>query len=519
MRPIFTIALLLLALPATAGDLLGRLADDDPAVREAARGELKGVSAQELEEMQRAAKDPEAVAALREEAQRRQVAPVADRADALARRLAARAATERELLALDAFAIPVLLHWLDRPEEIPNMFCGAGGVVDSTPMTLDLAARTWLQVLTGERERATADEWKRAAAGWRGRPLAEVVLDGLMRRGYRVRSADAGEAAAALVAAYEGEGRKGWPTPANQWRVGGMAFAARWLMESRIGEGAAGRDLFAPRADEAAPYREWLAANRGFVAWNGRKYTTSAKPADWIAALGGEDREAIAGALRLLVPHAEDAAPAARRHLAAHTVAVARILGRAGLAATAGELPAILGALGSNVLGEDFRPLVTGDALAAFIRTRPAPDLLAAALHALSEAGEPRHAELALEFAKSPGNTDDDPVDWVGGRAALAVAVLGNDGQVEKILPWLKASNAFVRLEVAWPLLRRGRAEAWPVVVAALDSGFLSPLSAQIRLQGIADDLPLDDNAAQWRLWAGKAGDYRWDAAARKWVR
>lgn len=517
MRRLLTAAFLALALPALAGDLLDRLADDDPAVREKARQELRGVPAAELEAMQRAAKDAEAAAALREEAERRRVAPVADRADALAKRLAARAATDKDILAMDAFAIPVLLHWLDRTEEVPNMFYSGSCYVDFTPITLDLAARTWLQVLTGEREAASADEWKRRAAAWRGRPLAELALDGLTKRGYRVRAGEPEEAAGALVEAFEKESAKGWPSPLNQWQVGGMAYAARWLLEARMGEEVRTRDPFAPKAAESAPYREWLAANRGSVTWDGRRFGTKAAPADWIKILAGDDRDAIAGALRLLAPHAGAAAPAARRHLEAHPVAVARLMGKAGVAATAAELRVLLAAMRYDALGGDTRGTLTGDALADLVRSKPDTDVLTIALYALSEVGSPRHAALALEFAVSAEHTSGDPADWLNGRAAQAVAALGDDAQVQKILPWLKASNPFVRTEVAWPLLRRGRPEAWPAVADALASGRLSPSTVSARLHDVVPDLPLGDDPAAWTAWARDTKSLRWDAAAKRW--
>lgn len=517
MRFALPFFLLVLAAPALAGDLLDRLAAEDPQVREAARKELRGVSALELGEMQKNAKDAEAAAALREEVERRREAPVADRADALAKKFASRLGSEKDLYALDTFAIPVLVHWLDRDDEIPNMFFSGSCFVDFTPITLDLAARTWLQQLSGENPGPASDDWKRWAAGRRGRPLAEVALDGLMRRGYQVRSGKPEEAAAALVAAFEGESKKGWPTPLNEWKAGGMVLAARWLLETRLGEGVRQRDLFAPRNDEAAPYREWLAANRGFVEWNGRRYSSSAKPEDWIKALAGDDKDAIAGALRLLAPHAALAAPAARRHLEARPLEVARIMSEAGLKATPAELRPIFAALGSNVLAEGFRELLSGDAVADFIRTRPPADHLANALHALAECGESRHAALALEFAKSAENTSGDPEDWVNGRAAQAVAALGDDAQVAKILPWLKASNPFVRVEVAGPLLRRGRSQGWPAIVEALETGHLSPPILRSRLGAIVGDFPVSDDAPEWRAWGETVGKYRWDEAAKTW--
>lgn len=519
MRKLLTLVLLTCAATAVAGDLLDRLAADDPRVRETARKELRDVSALELDEMQRNAKDAEAAAALREEVERRREAPVTDRADALARKFASKLGSEKDVLALDTMAIPVLIAWLDRDEEIPNMFFSGSCYVDFTPITLDLAARTWLQQLTGDNAGPTSDDWRRWAAGKRGRPLAELALDGLMRRGYRVRAGTPEESAAGLVAAFEGEAKKGWPTPLNQWAVGGMAFAARWLLEARMGEGVRQRDLFAPRNDEAAPYREWLAANRGFVAWDGRRYTSSAKPEDWLKVLAGDDKDAIAGALRLLAPHAALAAPAARRHLEARPLEVARIMAAAGLKATPEEVPAILAALGSNVLAENYRELLSGDALADFIRTKPAFDLLTNALHALGECGAPRHAALALEFAKSAQNTSGNPVDWVNGRAAQAVAILGDDAQVAKILPWLEASNPFVRVEVACPLLRRGRGEAWPAIAEALKSGHLSPMVLRVRLDAVVTDLPATDDTAAWNRWVEEAGKLRWDADVKRWRR
>lgn len=516
MRFALPFFLLVLAAPALAGDLLDRLAAEDPQVREAARKELRGVSALELGEMQKNAKDAEAAAALREEVERRREAPVADRADALAKKFASRLGSEKDLYALDTFAIPVLVHWLDRDDEIPNMFFSGSCFVDFTPITLDLAARTWLQQLSGENPGPASDDWKRWAAGRRGRPLAEVALDGLMRRGYQVRSGKPEEAAAALVAAFEGESKKGWPTPLNQWKVGGMALAARWLLEARMGEGARARDPFAPKPEEAAPYRQWIAANRGHITWDGQRFASAAKPEDWIAILEGDDADAVAGALRLLAPHAAKAATAARRHLAGHVTEVAEIMSGAGVEATAEELRLIVGHLRSNTLNFAFRGVLTGDALAELVRTKPEPEILANALEALASVGAPRHAAVALEFAVSPEHPSGNPADWVNGRAAQVVATLGDDEQVTRILPWLKASNPYVRLEVAWPLLRRGRAEAWPTIVEALKSG-LAPGSVSSALEGIVDDLPDPVDEAAWTAWQDDVGKYRWDGVAKKW--
>ncbi|KAF0245870.1 MAG: hypothetical protein FD180_1229 [Planctomycetota bacterium] len=506
---------LFFAAPLAADELLDRLGADDPQVREKAQKDLRDLSPREMEGLLEQAKDPEAVASIRREIERRREAPVNDRADALAKKFASKLAADKDLLALDTYAIPVLASWIGRTDEVPNMFFSGSCFVDFTPITLDLAARTWLESLTGEKQ----EDWKRWAAARRGRPLAEVALDGLMRRGYAVRSGKPEEAAEALLAAFVGEAKKGWPSPLNRWKVDGMAFAARWLLESRMGEGAKTRDLFAPRADEAAPYRQWLAANRGCIAWDGRRFNSTAKPEDWVKMLDGDDKDAVAGALRLLAPHAPIAAAAARRHIEAHPSEVLRIMAAAKLPASAGELVPVLRQLGGNVIAPEYRDAVSGDALAEVIRSTKDNELLTAALWALAETGEPRHAALALEFARSHEHTSGDPADWLNGRAAQAVAALGDDAQIRRILPWLNASNGFVQLEVALPLLRRGRKEGWPALAACLDNGQTSPPGVRLRLGAFIDDLPAGDDPAIWQAWRQDIDKYSWDAKANQWKR
>ncbi|MEK7465971.1 MAG: HEAT repeat domain-containing protein [Planctomycetota bacterium] len=513
MRRIALALTLLLASPLAADELLDRLGADDPQVREKAQKEMRELSPRDLEDLAEQAKDPEAAATLRQEIERRRDAPVNDRAEALVKKFATKLGGEKDLLALDTYAIPVLVALLGRTEEVPNMFYSGSCFVDFTPIPLDLAARTWLEGLTGEKQ----EDWKRWSAGRRGRPLAEVVLDGLTRRGYAVRSGKPEEAARALLAAFEGEVKKGWPSPLNQWRVDGMAFAARWLLETRMGEGAKTRDLFAPKADEAAPYREWLAANRGCIAWNGRNYSSTAKPENWIAALDGDDRDAVAGALRLLPPNAAKAEAAARRHIEAHPVEVLRILAAAKSVATAGELRPVLKAMGGNVLALEFRGALSGDAVAELIRGTTEIELRTTALWVLAETGAPRHAALALEFATNHQHTSGDPADWLNGRAAQAVAALGDDAQVAKILPWLQASNEYVRLEVALPLLRRGRKEAWPVLAECLATSHITPHGVRSRLGTFIDDLPIGDDPAAWHAWGKDLESYSWDREAKHW--
>jgi hypothetical protein len=510
----FTLALLLaFAAPVAADELLDRLGADDPQVREKAQKDLRDLTPRELSWITDQAKDTEAKAAIRQEIERRREAPVNDRAEALVKKFASKFGGEKDLLALDSYAIPVLVSLLGRTEEVPNMFYSGSCFVDFTPMPLDLVARTWLEVLTGEKQQ----DWKSWSAARRGRPLVEVALDGLMRRGYMVRSGKPEEAASALVTAFEKEAKKGWPSPLNQWRVDGMAFAARWLLEVRMGDGAKTRDLFAPNVDEAAPYREWLAANRGHIAWDGRKYSTTAKPKDWVQSLDSGDKDAIAGALRLLAPHAALAAAGARKHIEAHPVEVLRIMAAANLPATAAELRPVLRELGGNVTALEFRPALSGDALADVIRGTKDADLQTTALWALAGVGEPRHAALALEFARTHENTSGDPADWLNGRAAQVVAALGDEAQVAKILPWLQASNPYVRLEVALPLLRRGRAEGWQALADALDGGLINPTSARFRLDDSVDSLPAGDDTASWHLWGSETSKYRWDAGAKRW--
>ena len=499
----------LLAAPAVADELIDRLGAEDPQIREKAQSELRDISPRELDGLAEQAKDPEAAASIRREIERRREAPVNDRADALAKKFASKLGTGKDVLALDTYAIPVLATWIGRTEEIPNMFFSGSRFVDFSPITLDLAARTWLESLTGEKQ----EDWKRWAAARRGRPLAEVALDGLMRRGYSVRSGKPEEAARALLAAFEGETKKGWPSPLNRWKVDGMAFAARWLLETRMGESAKTRDLFAPTLAEAAPYRQWLAANRGCIAWNGRNFTSTAKPEDWVKALDGDDKDAIAGALRLLAPHFVQAAAGARKHIEAHPAEVLRIMADAKLTATADELHPVFRELGGNVIAPEFRAALSGDALAEVIRGTKEPDLLTPVLWALAEAGEPRHAALALEFAKSHEHPSGDPADWLNGRAAQAVAALGDEAQIAKILPWLKASNPFVRLEVAIPLLRRGHSEGWAPLVAGLDGGHITPHGVRLRLEASIEDFPVGDDAAWWH----ELAKYRWNSEGKCW--
>ncbi|MBI2922617.1 MAG: hypothetical protein HYY18_16315 [Planctomycetes bacterium] len=515
----------LLAAAAAAADpsFAERLASDDPAVRAGAQRELDALpaeSADDIEEMAGGVADPEAKAALLAAAQRLRNRSLVERADALARRIADGKADQlAEIAALDAEALPVLVRWLESDLEIGNPFFSGSCWVDFTMIPLRRAARVWLQLLTGESTGEDPADWAAFSAARKGRALADVVREGLLRRGYAVAAEDPNVAAAEHVRAFVTESAKGWPSPTNDWEVRSMSLSARWLMETALGESARSGDLFAPHPAEAAPFAQWVAANRGCVTWDGRRFGSKAGKDHYLLVLKRNDDAALQGALRALRPWAAEVIEDVRPFAAAFPWEVAALFGAAGTPATAAEARAFLAGLADSWNRPEFRPVFTGDALVELLAGERDQEILTRALHALSIVGEPRHADAALRFADREHHPSGSTGSWRAARAAQAVATLGDDAQIARILHFLDYENRFIRLEVGLALARRGRAEGLRGIGDACEVGYVNGPAAAEALRAVFEYVPESTDAAAWKEWGKGLSRYRWDAAAGKWRR
>lgn len=496
-------------------DLLELLGSDDPAVREVGRRALELLPAEragEVEELAARATDPEVQAVLAAAAAGLRRRPLLLKADAMAREAVARPRRAwRRILEEGRGALPVLMLWLPREDLVENPLRDPDSLLADRSLPLGTCAAAWLGLITGEEFGRDQAAWEAFFEARQESSLEELAVQALVKRGYRVADGDAGVAAAELLRAIGSEPVRHWEAIDDDRWYRSLAPTAEWLVQVKILGRDPARFLEAdvPPAAEAA---DWLAANRGHVVWRQGTFGSSAGPGHWLGLLDGADDAARRGALRCLVAFPIEAAPAVRPLLEREPRLVAAVLAAAKSPATAEDLPRVLPALEYELEAPEFAGIWDPDVLAGFAAATEDGRLRELALLALAGCGSRGHAGAALGFLRRDGGA-------VATAAAIAVAELGDDAQAREAIPWIERTPGPVTRSVAVALAARGIPEGFAAAREAAARGDLLSRDLQ-RLTRCVNGAPGPGDEDAWRAWArGGAAAYRWDPAAKKWVR
>ncbi len=512
------VAALLLILSASfarADDALDRLAADlaseDPAVRAAARSQLLKSSERRVPAIRAAAAnatDAEARAALLEIAETIAEGRPMQVATEWARRALRNDMLLDDVEGWEISPIAVFCCWMTRGEEIAAQAAADPDRpwLDQKPdvRLLAKAGAHWLEAYTLAKFGDDLEAWKRFREKVQDWSWAEIRLEGLVERGYRVRDGDANVAVAEFLRA----GRR--------WRSGDSRESFVKLVSA----------VFKGRPGEGEPSDEerlldWIEACGSTFAREGDRFVTSAGAEEFLSAVRhGSDGVALA-ALAELERWPDRVPEEAWRLAEANVNVVTRVMEKARLRVPRDRLPGVLRALGSESSARGLAAIWKHEDLSSLAQDREAdPDDRVRAIRFLArldrEAAAAAGRGVLDAYAREP-HADEHAV---ARAAALAAADSGAKEALDGAEAWLKiAPENYERIDVALLLARHGRRAGFDLIVDRAARDLLDRRRCA-KARKFIEGAPSAENDDEWGAWAGsETGDYAWDPASKKWRR